>query len=282
MGVHDRILSRFAQRYVAGSTQRDAIDHVQDLNQDGVKGLVNVLGEHIAEPDGIRETVREYERLLDALTRHNLEADLSVKLTQLGLSIGRETCQTTLEHLLDHAAEHDRFVWIDMESTDHTAETVDIYTDLADRYDNIGITIQSYLHRSPDDVATVLDHDGVIRLVRGVYDEPADVAYQDPERVNAAYRALLEQLFADADYFAIATHNEALITDAKELIDDHDRDAGTFEFQSLMGVKDGIERDLAAEGYTVGEYVPYGPDWFAYYKRRMQERMTYVARSLTP
>jgi proline dehydrogenase len=266
------VLFPFAKRFVAGTTAADAIAHTRKLNDAGVTAMIDLLGEHVdRKPDAERALTR-YVRLLDRIEEAEVDAQLSIKLTHLGLEIGQDYCRSNVHHLVEHAADHDTFVWIDMESSAHTDATIDLYKELRDVHENVGICIQSYLHRSSDDVAELLEHDAIIRLVKGAYDEPTDIAYRNKDRVREAYRDLLDQLFGSDAYVAIATHDTALIEYAQRLDDEHDTDPAAFEFQFLMGVRDQLQRDLADQGYNVAEYVPYGPDWLPYYWRRIRER----------
>lgn len=272
MGFQESLLYPLSKRYVAGKTRNDAIQHVQDLNKDNVKGIVNILGEHLRDMDAIEHTVVLYEDLLEALDREDVDADVSVKLSQLGLLIDEDACQDNVARLAEHADALDRFVWIDMESSQHTEETIDLYTAIAADHNNLGVTIQATLQRSENDLNRVLDVDGTVRLVKGAYDEPESMAYKRPPAIREHYEELMEQLFAEAGHFAVATHDKVLINYAKRLDEEHDRSKHSFEFQSLMGVKDGLERTLADDGYLVGEYAPYGLAWLPYYKRRLAER----------
>ncbi len=276
----DPLVYWFAQRYIAGTTQEDALDHVDSLNENNVKGIINRLGEHTTDRDTVEQSVLAYEDLLEALDRTEVTADISVKLTQLGLLVDTEYCREQLERLAEHADALERFIWIDMESSDHTEETVSLYTDLCADHDNIGITLQSVLQRSENDLNRVLDVNGTVRLVKGAYTEPPSIAYQRQSAVREHYEELLDQLFDEGGHFAVATHDRIIIRYALRLAEEYGRSPDGFEFQSLKGVNDGLAHSLAVDGYTVGEYVPYGEEWRSYYRRRLIERKNLALRVL--
>ncbi|MDY6761448.1 MAG: proline dehydrogenase family protein [Candidatus Nanohaloarchaea archaeon] len=285
MAVVRHFLLPFARRFVAGETPETAIQHVRDLNENGIVAYIDLLGEHVSKHGTAAAARDEYIELLDRIAAENLDAGLSVKPTHLGLEIDREFCRDNIDRLLAHAAEYGRYVWIDMESSDHTQETVDLYLDLLEDHSNVGVCIQSYLKRSREDVEQIIDAGGDVRLVKGAYDEPAEVAYQDREAVNENFRELLQLLFDSDTYFAVATHDEDLVTEAKQLAQEAGRERDEFAFQFLMGVRDDLERELAEEGYRVGEYVPYGPEWLSYYWRRVRERkenLFFALRAVVP
>ncbi len=266
------VLFPFAHRFVAGETVEQTLDHAQTVNNDGITPMINLLGEHVQQRPSAETTVRQYVTLLDRIDMASVDANLSIKPTQLGLEIGTDYCLSNIHHLVEHAADHDTFVWIDMESSTHTDATIDLYEELREVHDNVGICIQGYLKRSNDDILRLLEQDGIIRLVKGAYDEPGEIVYRGKESVREQYRNLLEQLFADDTYFAVATHDKQLINYAQHLEDEYGKDRGRFEFQFLMGVRNDLQRELADQGYTVSQYVPYGPEWLPYYWRRVRER----------
>lgn len=271
MSLLRKALMPLANRFVAGESIDDAVAHVEDLNQDGVRGLVDLLGEHVEDPEAVEAAADEYMAVLERFDAEGVDADLSVKPTHLGLDISYDYCRDTLDDLVSEAARRDRFVWIDMESSDYTEDTIDLYTDLVAEHDNVGVCIQSYLKRSEDDVKALVEEGGVIRLVKGAYDEDPSVAYRDKTAVDENFRDLAEILFQEADDFAIATHDKDLVDHAQELEAAYDRE-GDFRFQFLMGVRDDLQTDLTEDGYTVEEYVPYGDKWLEYYYRRVMER----------
>lgn len=267
-----RLMMPFAKRFVAGETVDSAISYVDRLNDDGIVALVDLLGEHVEDRGVAWSAQEEYIELLERMDDEGLDGGLSIKPTHLGLEIDEEFCRRLIRDLVEAAAERDRFVWLDMESSNHTDETIDIYEDLRVDFDNVGICIQCYLKRSDEDIARLIEGGGIVRLVKGAYDESANTAYTEKDRVDESFRELLEMLFAQDTYFAVGTHDEDLVAYAKELEKEYGKDTDAFEFQFLKGVKDGLKHELVEEGYTVAEYVPYGPEWLAYYWRRVRER----------
>lgn len=280
-----RVLLPFARRFVAGETVESAVQHARELNEDGITAYIDLLGEHVGE-EGVAEDARdEYLELLDRIDTEDLDAGLSIKPTHLGLEIDEEVCRDNIAQILDQAADYGRYVWIDMESSAHTAETIDLYLDLLEEHGNVGVCIQAHLKRSREDVERVIDGGGDVRLVKGAYSEPPEVAYQDRDAVDRNFRELMELLFDSDAYFAVATHDEHLIERAKQRGEVSHRERDEYAFQFLMGVRDDLERELADEGYRVGEYVPYGPEWLSYYWRRVRERrenLFFALRAVLP
>jgi len=273
MSVVRKALFPIAQRFVAGETRHSVIERVERLNEKGLHAMVDLLGEHVKDEETADRAVEAYDDLLSAMDTQDLDASLSVKPTHLGLEIGYAVCRDNLEYLVRRAEMVDRFVWIDMESSAHTEETIQLYEELLEEHDNVGLCIQCYLRRSEDDVERLLEHDNaVIRLVKGAYKEPEDKAFVEKEEMDENYRRLLRMLFESDNRFAVATHDMDLIRYAKQLEDQHDRDRDSYEYQFLLGVCDEFARDLADKGYRVGEYVPYGEEWLSYYWRRVRER----------
>lgn len=263
------------EKYVAGETIDDTTAYVDGLNGDGITALVDLLGEHVEDPDEVAQVKDEYDRLLEDIVAQDLDAHLSIKLTHLGLDVddtdvdGYSLCRENVADFIEQSATHDRFLWIDMESRDYTDTTIDMYQELVDEFDNVGLCIQSYLERSEDDIERLQANDGVVRLVKGAYDGDSD--FEDWEGVGDNYRELLDDLFAGDTYFAVATHDKELIDHAQKLEQKYGKSRDGFEFQFLKGVCDDEKERLVDEGYTVVEYVPYGDDAFDYFWRRVQE-----------
>lgn len=267
-----------ANRFVAGETPPEALDHVIDLNAGGIGGIINLLGEHYdARPDVASDT-QEYLELLEDIDRNDLQACISVKPTQLGLDISESLFREQLTRIVDTARERDEFVWIDMEDADTTEATIDAFTAMTDRYPHgVGLCLQANLYRTGEDVRSLAGLPGKIRLVKGAYREPSEIAYREAEAVNAAFREHLETLFRHHDGgIAIASHDPAMIEHAKQL---HHVHGTEMEFQLLMGVRSDA-RDELAETYPVYEYIPYGPRWRSYFFRRVIERTENVKFAL--
>jgi proline dehydrogenase len=264
------MLPPIADRFVAGESVDGAVAHVRDLDAAGIAAIVNHLGEHYDDPEDARADTEEDLRLLERLPATDPPATISVKPSQLGLDIGEDVFRDNLERIVEVAAETDTIVWIDMEDHTTTDATLRAYETLSRRYDGgVGVCLQANLRRTPDDVARLAETRGKVRLVKGAYDEPAELAHRDADAVDAAYRDLLRQLFAETTVgIAVATHDDDMIDLALSLGAEHDRD---YEFQMLMGVRETRQRELAATE-TVYQYVPYGSAWASYFYRRVRER----------
>ncbi|AXG06683.1 proline dehydrogenase [Haloplanus rubicundus] len=264
------MLPPIADRFVAGESADGAVAHVHALDDAGIGAIVNHLGEHYDDPADARADTEEYLRLLERLPATDPPATMSVKPSQLGLGVGEDAFRDNLDRIVEVAAATDTFVWIDMEDHTTTDATLRAYEALADEYDGgVGVCLQANLRRTPDDVARLADTPGRIRLVKGAYDEPAELAHRGGAAVDEAYRDLLRRLFAETSVgIAVATHDDAMIDLALELGTRYDRDC---EFQMLMGVRERRQRELAATE-TVYQYVPYGSAWVSYFYRRVRER----------
>ena len=278
-----QVASRFGpiramvRRFVAGETQEDALEAVAVLNRDGLLATLDHLGENVTSEHEARDATTEILELLEGIAADDLRSGVSVKLTQLGLDLAPALAAENLERIVARAAEAGRFVRIDMESLDYVQPTLDLFGGLWPRYKNVGVVIQSYLYRSADDVARLIQMGASVRLVKGAYDEPPEVAFPEKADTDANYIHLMEQLFGDEAqargvFPAIATHDERLIAWAEEHTRQRHISPERFEFQMLYGIRPGLQRRLAAEGYRVRAYVPYGREWFPYFMRRLAER----------
>jgi proline dehydrogenase len=279
---------KMARRFVAGETLAEAIAAVQNLNQQGLLATLDHLGENVTSETEARDATTEILDLLQAIEVNNLQSGVSVKLTQLGLDLHPALAADNLGRILARAAEARRFVRIDMESFDYIQPTLHLFEEFWYRYKNVGVVIQSYLYRSADDVARLVDLGASVRLVKGAYDEPPEVAYPDKADTDASYVRLMEQLFSDKAqsngvFPAIGTHDTRLIDWAKNHARQRDIPQDRFEFQMLYGIRSGLQRQLVAEGYRVRAYVPYGDQWWPYFMRRLAERpanVVFLARNL--
>src|SRR6056297_3455679 len=259
-----------ADRFVAGESPAEALEHVRQLNDNGVKAIVNLLGEHYDDRDAAAADAAEYRRLVTDIAGSGLEACISVKPSQLGLDLGEDVFRAELATIVDAAAEHDVFVWIDMEDHTTTDATLDAFEAVAREHGGgVGVCVQANLRRTRADVRRLADVPGKVRLVKGAYDPPADVAYTDSARVDQEYRTLLEDAFERYDGgIAVGSHDPAMLEHAMAL---HDRYGTDFEIQMLMGVREDAQYDLTDE-YEVWQYVPYGDRWLSYFYRRVAER----------
>jgi proline dehydrogenase len=245
-----------------------------------VRGILNLLGEEMAYGEETTAATAEYLEILDALKSRQIEGCISVKPTQLGLSIDPSLFSENLAKIQNKAKSLGTFVWIDMESSPFTAQIVDAYLQSRKRCDNIGIAIQAYLRRSEEDVNRILELGGAIRLCKGAYNESPEIAYKRRKQIDENFSKLMRTIFERGKGFAIATHDEKLIEEAVRLSNVHHAD---FEFEMLMGIRDKKKLELVQRGYRVSEYIPFGKTWWAYSKRRILEHKSNIfllARSL--
>jgi proline dehydrogenase len=260
-----------ASRFVAGETPAEAIAHVEQLNEGEVNAILNLLGEHYHERPPADEDAEAYQTLLRDIAESDVDACISVKPSQIGLDVGEEVFAENLADIVEVGDEHGVFVWVDMEDHETTDATLDAYERLTTEYGGgVGVCIQANLKRTEDDLARLADLPGKVRLVKGAYDEPAEIAYRKKSRVNEAYRDYLAFMFREfEDGVAVGSHDPEMIEYASEL---HNEYGTPYEVQMLMGVRDDAQYDLAAEGVAVWQYVPYGGKWFSYFYRRAMER----------
>jgi proline dehydrogenase len=277
-GLMERLLFRVAKKWVAGYSTEEAIAAALDSNRRGMSAILNFLGEDTTDARAVDQTMSEYLALMDTMHARNVRGCVSAKPTQLGLAINYQMCLQNFSKLAAKAGELDQFLWIDMESVRFTEDTISIYLELYKRYKMTGVAIQSYLRRSASDLLHVAEHGGKVRLVKGAYHEPEEHAFSTKEEVDANYLKLMRMLFESSSYFAIATHDSAMIEEAIRL----GRDS-KFEFQMVMGIRDELKGDLVAKKFAVAEYIPYGNQWLPYSVRRIRERkrnLLLLARSL--
>jgi proline dehydrogenase len=273
------MLPPVANRFIAGESVPVALDHVRRLNDAGVQVILNRLGEHYATREPADAAADAYRALLRDLDASGLAACLSVKPSQLGLTVSERAFRENYRAVVESAATHDAFVWCDMEDATTTDATLDAFETLATEFEGrVGQCLQANLRRTRSDVERLADVPGKIRLVKGAYDEPESIAYTRKADVNEAFRENLEFFFQEyVGDVAVATHDPQLVDYAKRLGETYGRD---FEFQMLMGVREDEQRRLAAEGYDVWQYAPYGDQWLAYFYRRLRERKGNLAFAL--
>jgi proline dehydrogenase len=277
MMVHFGPARAMARRFVAGETLEEAIAVVRTLNNQGLLATLDHLGENVTSETEARDATTEILDLLEAIEVSDVQSGVSVKLTQLGLELSPALASENLAFIVDRAAEAGRFVRIDMESSETTQATLDLFEELWRQHKNVGVVVQSYLYRSADDVARLVELGASVRLVKGAYDEPPEVAYPDKADTDANFVKLMEMLFgetaqASGVFPAIATHDIKLINQARDHTRHRATPADRFEFQMLYGIRTGLQHQLASEGYRVRAYVPYGEQWYPYFMRRLAER----------
>jgi proline dehydrogenase len=266
------IVRRISQRYIAGERLEDACRVVEELNAAKKMATIDVLGEEITTPEEARHIAHEYDDVFRAIDEHDLDSNVSVKLTGLGLKLGRDVARQNLERTVRGAAERGNFVRIDMEDSSCTDDTLALYRELHEQgLDNVGIVLQAYLRRTLDDIASLADLTPNVRLCKGIYVEPLKIAYADFDQVRSNFVRSLEALLAGGSYVAIATHDEWLLTEAARLVRKDGRTPEQYEFQMLLGVREQRGDQLVREGHRLRIYVPYGEHWYAYSLRRLQE-----------
>lgn len=263
---------QLVQRFIAGETLAPALAAVQELNRLGITATLDHLGESITSESATFQEVQEYERALQQIAAANVKANVSVKLTQLGLDIDEQLCLQNTRQLVESAARHGNFVRIDMEDSARTDVTLRIFRTLRAEFENVGIVIQSYLYRSAQDIEDILARNGRIRLCKGAYKESADVAFPEKAEVDANFVKLMQRLLPSGVYHGIATHDEAMIAATKAFVHQQNLPQDVFEFQMLFGVRRDLQVKLVEEGYRVRVYVPYGEAWYPYFMRRLAER----------
>ncbi|WP_327050814.1 proline dehydrogenase family protein [Halomicrococcus gelatinilyticus] len=268
-----------ASKFVAGETPAEALDHARAMNERDVNVILNLLGEHYDDRRAADEDAEAYLRLLDDIERSDVSACVSVKPSQVGLDVGTHVYRENMERIADAA--DDAFVWMDMEDHETTDATLDTFEQLAYEHEGgIGVCVQANLKRTEADLERLADVPGKVRLVKGAYDEPAEIAYKDKARVDEVYREYLEYMFREFDGgIAVGSHDPAMIEHARELHEEYGTD---FEIQMLMGVREDAQYELA-EDYEVWQYVPYGGKWLSYFYRRVMERkenLLFAARAV--
>jgi proline dehydrogenase len=265
------IVGQVAKRYVAGETREEALDEARALNESGAMVTLDVLGEEVTERDKAEAAVGEYIALFDAIEERGLDANVSIKLTMLGLEIDESFCRDNVARIAAAAARHGNFVRIDMEDSSVTDATLRIYRSVHSEFGNLGAVLQSYMRRTLDDIADLPDERPNIRLCKGIYIEPRDIAWKGFETVRANFVAALEKAIRSGVYVGIATHDEFLVCEAERLVDRYQLDRDRYEFQMLLGVDEQLRRVLIDRGHRLRVYVPYGRDWYPYSIRRLRE-----------
>jgi len=268
---------RAALRFVAGEEPEDAIRVIRALNARGILATLDHLGENVTSREDARHARDDYLRILDHIAESGLRSHVSLKLTQLGLDIGDDFCAENVAQILERAAGYHTFVRIDMEGSAYTQRTLDIFYRLHQHYANVGVVIQAYLYRSEADVCHLIAEGASVRLCKGAYKEPPDIAFPKKRDVDANYLKLMHMLLSDearrnGAHLAIATHDAKIIAEAKRYTSEHGIRPDEFEFQMLYGIRRDLQDQLAAEGYTVRLYIPYGHEWYPYFMRRLAER----------
>jgi proline dehydrogenase len=265
------VVGRVASRYVAGETLESALDTVRKLNAGGAMGTIDVLGEEVKERDRALAAVDEYLRVFAAIDRLHLDANVSIKLTLLGLKIDEGFCRDNVMRIAEVASSYHNFVRIDMEDSTCTDATLRIYREAQARHGNLGVVLQAYMRRTLQDIAELPREGASVRLCKGIYVESRRIAWKGHDTVRANFVGALEKLIAHGAYVAVATHDEYLACAATAIIDRHRLARDRYEFQMLLGVDRELRRILIDAGHRLRVYVPYGPDWYPYSIRRLRE-----------
>ena len=278
-----RLTASLAYRFVAGDRLEDAVRVVKEVNARGSSASLDHLGENVRKEREARTATEDYLAAFERIAAESLDANVSVKLTQLGLDISPALCAELLGRVLERAAQLENFVRIDMEGSAYTQRTLDMVLEMHQQYPNCGVVLQSYLYRTLGDVARANAAKVRVRLVKGAYDEPETVAYPKKVDVDAKYAQATRELLAGGVYPAIATHDDRLIEATKLMARELGLAADRYEFQLLYGIRRDLQEKLLREGYRVRIYVPYGTEWYPYLMRRLAERpanLLFIVRSV--
>jgi proline dehydrogenase len=260
------VVRRIADRYIAGEVLADAVETVSRLNAQRKTATIDVLGEEVVTPEEAQEITRAYLDALDVISGEGLDSNVSIKPTGFGLKLGYDVARANLETVVRHAHEVDNFVRIDMEDASTTDETLRMYRELREQgLDNVGVVFQARLRRTLDDIAALADLRPNVRICKGIYLEPEEIAFTGFEEIRLNYVRCLEALVEAASFVGVATHDEFLISEAKRVMPDR------YEFQMLLGVRESLGDRLVREGDRLRIYVPYGRQWYEYSLRRLQE-----------
>jgi proline dehydrogenase len=266
------VVQKLSQRYIAGPELKDAREAVRHLNAEEKLATIDVLGEEIRTEEEAAAIVRAYQDVFADIQRCGLDSGVSVKPTALGLKLGYDICRDNLRTVVKDAASRGNFVRIDMEDSSTTDDTLRLYRELrGEGHDNIGVVLQAMLRRTQSDIADLAELKSSVRLCKGIYVEPADIAYQDYEAVRASFVRSLEALLDGGCYVGIATHDEWLLSEGRRLVVEHDLGRDDYEFQMLLGVRPELGDELVVEGHRLRIYVPFGRHWYEYSLRRLQE-----------
>lgn len=265
------VVGFFSKKYIAGETLQDAVDFVKKLNSKGIYATMDVLGESVANKSESIKCKNEALEVLEAIEKNKLMANLSIKPTQMGLAIDEQFAYEQILEIVKKAAQYKNFVRIDMEDSPFTDKTLNLYKRIYADHKNVGVVIQAYMKRSFDDVIALNKIGTNYRLCKGIYVEPAAIAYKGKQEIRDNYLKILDQLFKDGNYVGIATHDKPLIDAAYTRIKEKNIPKERFEFQMLLGVREDLRDKINADGYKIRIYVPFGKDWYAYSVRRLKE-----------
>jgi proline dehydrogenase len=265
------LVGQVARRYISGEDLDSALRVTAELNARGITTTLDVLGEHVTRLEEARSTVDVYLGVLRGLDERRLDGNISVKLTHLGLAVDRARCQEHVRTLLDEAARRGIFVRIDMEDSSTTDATLDIYRQVRKARSNVGVVLQSRLHRSERDARALAEMGARVRVCKGIYQEPAEIAHQGGRAINQAFLRIVEHLLGRGCHVGIATHDPSLVDGSYRILETLGGCAGLYEFQMLWGVSEGLRDSIRRAGHPLRVYVPFGREWYAYSIRRLRE-----------
>jgi proline dehydrogenase len=281
-----RVGAKMSSRFVAGTHIESALEATEAVNRQGMAATLDSLGENVSSPEEARKAADIYHHLLDAIQQRGLNANVSVKLTQMGMDLDPEIALRLTIELVDHAVQANSFVRIDMEGSAYTQATVDLVSKIhanPSHRGRVGVVIQSYLYRSQDDITRLLAEGIRVRLCKGAYQEPPNLAFPAKADVDKNFVRLMQLLLPSGIYHGIATHDENMIAATRDFAREKGISPEAFEFQMLYGVRRDLQRALIAEGYRVRVYIPFGTEWYPYFMRRLAERpanLLFLARNL--
>lgn len=265
------IVRIFANKYIAGDKISDAVNTVKDLNSKNIIATMDVLGESIKDKNEAMKSKDESIEVLDTIVKENLNANLSVKLTMLGLVLDTEYCYSLFREILDFAKEKNIFVRIDMEDSSVTDATISIYERARKDYGNVGLVLQSYMRRTINDIKRLTEEKANFRLCKGIYIEPESIAYKGKQEIRDNFLESLRVMFERNAYVGIATHDDYLTEGSKKIIKEMGITSDRYEFQMLLGVREKLRDSLVRESYKMRIYVPFGQRWYQYSIRRFKE-----------
>lgn len=265
------VVKIFANKYIAGDNINDAVTTVQNLNKKELMATVDVLGESISDKKEAIISKDENIEALEAISKHDLNCNLSIKLTMLGLNIDHDFCMSLVTEILEKAKSVNRFVRIDMEDSSVTESTIKIFENSRKKYNDVGIVIQAYLRRSENDVKRLSEMGANFRICKGIYIEPEKIAFKDTDEIRNNFMKILRIAFENKSYCGIATHDEFLIKDSVKLVKELQLKKDEYEFQMLLGVRENLREEAVAKGHRMRIYVPFGKRWYEYSIRRFKE-----------
>ncbi|MFH1277899.1 MAG: proline dehydrogenase family protein [Candidatus Eisenbacteria bacterium] len=265
------IVGRFSARYIAGPSLEDAVREIRGLGEKGIMATVDILGENVTETSQAEQYAKEYIEVLETIRVNGLDANVSIKLTMLGLVIDEEFCYQRMREIVAAAAERKNFIRIDIEDSSVTDATFRIYEKLRTEFPNVGAAVQAYMRRTQDDVTRFIPMGANLRLCKGIYVEPKKIAWQVHGTINANFSLALRRLLEGGCYVGVATHDERLVWEAEKIVRDLGLDRSKYEFQMLLGVDEELRDIIVEAGHRMRVYVPFGKSWYAYSMRRLRE-----------